>query len=297
MCRVIVAACHRVLRITYHVSRTGREAYEFPILLICETMQSIYVPGTSGLHRLHPLTKLTAAVLVMVITYLVPLSLLPLIIFGGVLVLAQRSGVVGTLLRIALPFVLPVALSVLLIQGLLFPPVDATPLPLGPLTLTYEGPLFAFGIGTRLLVLTSTLLLLLQTTHPADLVGTLNQRGLPRSIGYVLLVSLQIVPDMLARARAILDAQRSRGLDTTGGIRRVRALVPLVGPLVVGALLDVEERAMTIEARAYMAPGPKTYLRQIADTPRQRLVRRLMLLAIGGCVAGRIALVLYIHSQ
>jgi energy-coupling factor transport system permease protein len=186
---------------------------------------------------------------------------------------------------------LPITISLFLIQGLLFPPPGATPLLIGPITLRREGLEFAFLTSTRLLTFTGTLLLLLQTTHPADLVLALTERGLPCSIGYILLVALQIVPDMTARATAILEAQRSRGLETQGGARRVRALVPLVGPLVVGALVDVEERAMALESRAYTATGPKTNLRQLIDSGPQRLARLILLIAILGLIVYRIALI------
>ena len=70
----------------------------------------------------------------------------------------------------------------------------------------------------------------------------------------------------------------------------MRAIVPLVGPLVVGALVDVEERAMALELRAYTAPGPKTSLRQLVDSAGQRVARLLMLLGTVALIAGRIAL-------
>lgn len=253
-------------------------------------MQSIYVPASTPLHQLHPLTKLTAAVLIIASAYLAPGVLSPLALFGGVVALAYLGGVLQGFLRIVLLGLLPITVSLFLIQGILFSPPGATPLALGPLTLTYEGLALAFVVSTRLLTFTATVLLLLRITHPADLTLALTERGLPRSIGYVLLVSLQIVPDMSARATAILEAQRSRGLETQGGFRRVRALFPLVGPLLVGALLDVEERAMAIESRAYMAPGPKTSLRQLIDTPTQRAMRRFMLLALAALVVARLAL-------
>src|SRR5436190_16089417 len=98
---------------------------------------------------------------------------------------------------------------------------------------------------------------------------------------------------MAARTTAILDAQRSRGLETQRGIMKVRAIVPLVGPLIVGALVDVEERAMALESRAYTAPGPKTSLRQLVDTPSQRIVRLFMLLALVALFVGRVALAVW----
>jgi energy-coupling factor transport system permease protein len=251
-------------------------------------MQSIYSPGDSPLHRLHPLTKMAATALIVVAAYLLPGLLSPLALFLVVLLLAYTSGIMGSFLRPVLLGLLPITLSLFLIQGILFPPPGATPLSVGPVTLTREGLAFAFLISTRLLTFTSAILLLLRTTHPADLVFALTERGLPRSIGYILLVTLQIAPDMIGRATAILEAQRSRGLETQGGIRPLRALVPLVGPLVVGALVDVEERAMALESRAYTAPGPKTSLRELVDTTGQRIARWLMLLGIAALIAVRL---------
>jgi energy-coupling factor transport system permease protein len=251
-------------------------------------MRSIYVEGGGFLQALHPLTKIAGAGLLLVATYTLSWIAAPLVICGIVLLLSLAGGVTIRLLRAALLILLPLAFSLLLIQGILFPPARTMPIPLGPVTLWLDGLFFAFRISTRLLALTTTVLLVIMTTHPADLVLALTQRGLPRSIGYILLVSLQLVPDMTARATAILEAQRSRGLETRGMLRRALSLPSLVGPLVVGALVDVEERAMALEARAYTAPGPKTSLRQLIDSPRQRIARLLMLLGMVGLIGWRI---------
>jgi energy-coupling factor transport system permease protein len=252
-------------------------------------MQPIYIERTSPLHALHPLTKIAGAGLLLVATYTLPGQLTPLLIFGVVLALAIVAGVAGTLLRRLLIILLPIMFSLFLIQGILFPPTKTLPIALGPATLWLDGLIFGFLISTRLLALASTVLLMIQTTHPADLVFALTQRGLPNSIGYILLVSLQLVPDMSARASAILETQRSRGLETRGLLRRARALPALVGPLVVGALVDVEERAMALESRAYNRIGPKTSLRQLVDTGRQKLARWVILLLMIALIAWRIA--------
>ena len=251
-------------------------------------MQQTYVPGTSLLHRLHPLTKLVAAILVIVITYLFPWPWLPPVVFALLIAFALLGGVVGSLLSVVWRLVLPITISLFLIQGLLFPPAGATIIAaFGPLHVTREGLLFAYGISARLVILTTTVLLVLKTTHPADLVNALAALGLPRSIGYILLVSLQIVPDISARATAILEAQRSRGLETERGFFRVGALLPLFTPLVVGALADVEERAMALESRAFFATGPRTTLRVLVDTTAQRVARVALLLLLAGLVVLR----------
>jgi energy-coupling factor transport system permease protein len=150
-----------------------------------------------------------------------------------------------------------------------------------------EGLQLAFQLSMRLLTFSAAVLTLLRTTHPADLVTALTERGLPRSVGYILLVSLQIAPDMIARAGAIQDAQRSRGLETGGVFNRLRALPPLVGPLIVGALADTEERAMALESRAFTASGPKTSWRQLRDSGAQRVMRIVLILAVVALIVAR----------
>lgn len=250
----------------------------------------IYHPGTSLLHHLHPLTKLAIVAMLGMTVYLFHTLWLAPLIFALLLLIAHRIQAAGALLRVIAGTLLPLFCSLFLIQGLLFPPIGAQAIAqLGPVRLTDGGLLLTFTTATRLLVLCAGLMLLMFTTHPADLTAALTQIGIPRGIGYIVLVSIQIIPDMLARAQGILDAQQSRGLDVRG-LRRLWALPALVGPLIVGALADVEERAMAIESRAFLAEGPKTDLRRPHDSPRQRGVRWGALTLIGVMVIARCAL-------
>ncbi|MBC8163875.1 MAG: energy-coupling factor transporter transmembrane protein EcfT [Roseiflexaceae bacterium] len=249
----------------------------------------IYLPGSGILHRLHPLTKLAAALLIVVAASMFPSPPLLLGALALLLLLALAAGVARRLLPIMVSMFLPLIASLFLIQGVLFPPANATTLvALGPVRLTIEGLAFAGLIAGRLLVTGIALLLTLLTTHPADLVVGLGSIGLPRSAGYVLLVALQLVPDMVARAGAILEAQQSRGLEVGRGLARLRALPALVGPLLVGALSDVEERAMAIEARGFLSPGPKTSLRTLQDDAVQRAARLLFVLGVVAVVVLRV---------
>jgi energy-coupling factor transport system permease protein len=93
---------------------------------------------------------------------------------------------------------------------------------------------------------------------------------------------------MVERASAIIAAQRARGLDTEGSVgRRLRGIVPIVGPVVLGAIAEVEERTMALEARGFTRPGRRTLLWQPGDTGVERLVRWLLILAIPLLVVAR----------
>ena len=85
---------------------------------------------------------------------------------------------------------------------------------------------------------------------------------------------MRSVPRVIERVREITEAQRARGLDTEGRIwHRVRGLVPLAGPLIFGALTDVEEQTMALEARGFSAPTRRAVIRVLPDTPAQRGLR------------------------
>jgi energy-coupling factor transporter transmembrane protein EcfT len=105
----------------------------------------------------------------------------------------------------------------------------------------------------------------------------------------VIVASLEAVPQAKRRADEVLDAQRCRGLEVGGGIMgRIRALVPLAGPLIVGLVTESEERALALEARGFRPRRARTTLEPIADPPRERWMRRAIWLALVLLIAWRV---------
>jgi len=142
------------------------------------------------------------------------------------------------------------------------------------LDVTQESLSYAFRISTRIAVMVSAFTLFLLTTHPSELMSDLTRRGLPPQFAYVIISTLQILPQMQAKAQTIIAAQRSRGLDTESTfVKRIGALVPLVGPLVFGSLVEVEERAIAIEARGFTSKKLKTSLYEIPDRSLDKSIR------------------------
>jgi len=92
---------------------------------------------------------------------------------------------------------------------------------------------------------------------------------------------------MLERGRAIRDAQRARGLDTEGSARaRLRGVLPLAGPAVLGAIHDVEGRTLALETRGFGRPGPRQVPWAPPDRPIERVARWSLVAAVTLLVAG-----------
>jgi energy-coupling factor transport system permease protein len=188
---------------------------------------------------------------------------------------ALRAGRVRRLAVAALALA-PVAVSSLVINGLL---------PAGG-----GGVAGALAALLRLLGATLPATLLFATTEVADLLGELEARGLSRRAVLVVGTALTAVPRTQARAVEVIEAQRARGLDTEGTWRRrLRGVLPLVGPLVIGGLAEVEERALALETRAFGAPGRRTPLRRLPDSAWQRAGRWLLVASAVAAVAARAA--------
>jgi len=227
----------------------------------------------SPIHRLNPLTKLVLAGFLLVLGLAVPWPGTYVLFIALILPLALAGRILKPFLVALFKLITPFAVPMILIQGLFW--TGGTPvIGEGPLSLKAEGLLFSAASIGRILILASSFLLLSLSTRTDILMRDLVQRGLPNQLLYIVVTSLQILPRLQARARTILDAQRSRGLETEGNLfHRLRAVVPLVGPLLLSSLIDVEERALALEGRAFNRPGPRTSLIEISDTRREALAR------------------------
>jgi energy-coupling factor transport system permease protein len=239
---------------------------------------SMYVARESGLHKLHPLTKGSLTLLLLVAGLLLPGNWISyFLVLFVILPLAQWGKIFRNFTRIVWGISLPFILSVVIIQSLFWG--KGTPIfEFWIIAPKQEGAIFALVSVGRILLVMSGFILFAMTTRPDTLMISLKQVGVPSSFAYIIVTTLQIIPRFQSKAFTILDAQRSRGLETEGNMfTRARAVVPIILPLVLGSLLEVEERAIAIEARGFNSKKEETSLIEIPDTNRQIILRRVFL--------------------
>jgi energy-coupling factor transport system permease protein len=230
-------------------------------------------PAGGGYRGLPPTTKLAIAVAEAVVAFGLRGWTGPMVVLALV---GATAWVTGTGRRLV-PFVLatiPLVASIALVDAFLYPGARDPILVLGPVSPTWTG--LAAGLQATLRVVAFALSVavfsLTTTTH--DLLSDLEGRGVHRRVVFVIGAAVSMVPRMVERAGEIVEAQRARGLDTEGSLwRRARGVLPLAGPMITGALVEVEERTMALEARAFSAPGRRTALRPLADRPGTTLLR------------------------
>jgi energy-coupling factor transport system permease protein len=208
----------------------------------------------------------------------------------AVLAPAASAGILGRLLRTALLLSLPIAISVLVVNLFFYPAGREVLFHLGPIRATAEGLGFALETLARIGAISGSITLFYLTTRTDALVTDLERRGVAPRVAFVANASVQTVPALVERASLITSAQRARGLDTEGSLwKRLRGVVPLAGPVLLGAVAEIEERTMALEARGFTRPGRRTLLWRPADSGAQAVARWLLVAAVPLVLVARAA--------
>jgi energy-coupling factor transport system permease protein len=211
---------------------------------------TLYRPAPTPIHRLHPVTKLAGLVALVVAAFLVdrPLVLAPL--GAGVLVLVAMAGGLPNLRRLRLLFVL-VFVFTLVVWTLFYG---------GVLVPTRAGFLFGLATAIRLDTFLATSVLFLTTTRVEEVAYALGRLGVPYTVGFTLTLAFRLVPVFFDAAASVVEAQRCRGLEFGRGglVVRLRRFVPVIVPVLIGALRRADRVAMALELRGFNSGRPRT---------------------------------------
>ena len=215
---------------------------------------TLYVPARSRLHRLHPVTKVAGLVAFVVAAFVVdhPLVLVPL--SAAVFALLVPAGGLPNVRRLRAMFVLVFVFTLVVwtffYRGVLVP--------------TAEGLVYGLSTAMRLDTFLAAGILFLTITRVEEVAYALGRLGLPYRVGFTLTLAFRLVPVFFDAALAVLQAERCRGLELSRGglIRRLRRFVPVLVPVLIGALRRADRMAMALELRGFNSGRPRTtYLR------------------------------------
>ena len=242
---------------------------------------------TRALDRWNPLTPLAAAVAMVVVAFVGPQPWTPAIVLVLALLVASMSGIGARVLALTMLVVLP-TFALLVLLDAAFPDAGASHERWVP---TMAGAMDALAISLRLGAAIAALGVIVVGVAPRRLTRALAARGLPAWAAYLVIASLEAVPDARRSADDVLDAQRCRGVAVgkgTGFRGRMRALPALAGPLIVSLVTESEERALALDARAFDPGARRTALMPIADSEGERWVRRVIWIALVGAIVWRL---------
>lgn len=195
--------------------------------------------------KLHPYTPFVLVLATAILAFLLPAPIGPLALYGIVILAAVALRMPRTIAVAAL--VTAPLWAFLLLLHVVLPGGD--------------GPAAASAQGARLGAVATASLMLLRSFRPSRFLDAASARGATLGAAYLIVATLDAAPRLRRQAASILEAQRARGLRTGGSpVGRLRALVPLTLPLVLGTLSEVDDRAMALEVRGFGGGEARTPL-------------------------------------
>ena len=121
---------------------------------------------------------------------------------------------------------------------------------------------YASAMTLRFVVLVESFSVFFLTTSPDHLGLALEQSRIPYEFCFAFTTAVRFVPVLAEEAQTIMDAQKARGLELEKGnfLKRIRNYVPILIPLIVGAIRRSLELAEAMESRAFGAKKKRTSL-------------------------------------
>ena len=244
------------------------------------------------LKNLYPLTKFYLAV-----SLLISAFILPNYIYGYLLILicgiiVYFYGKLGIYLKRVFFSLFFLTLIIFAVQGLMIPSNEVME-KFGFITVYKAGIITAAKLTSKISALVSTVTMLTLVSKAKEFTVALEKKGLNSKAAFILLLSLQMIPEMKKQSDVIMDSQRSRGVETEGNVFvRFKALLPVFIPLVLGSIVNTEERAITLEARGFSIGEKRTILNELKETKNDKIVKIILVIFLILCIAWRILWVL-----
>ncbi|MFI9492061.1 energy-coupling factor transporter transmembrane component T family protein [Streptomyces halstedii] len=223
----------------------------------------LYQPGKTFLHRADARAKIAAIIVVLVValttTRIDVLVALTAVVVIGLAVLARITPAsYAKALLLIIPLVLLLTLLQSLVQG---GPALAT---IGGVSLSRAGVLLGLGIGMRLFAMGICFYGFSVTTSPSDIALALHKAGVPYKFAYLTSFAFRFLPLLQDEARTLLTAMAVRGSAESSSrhpLRRGRAIVRMLFPMLAGSMKRSSDIALSMELRGYSLPGPRTFYR------------------------------------
>ena len=231
-----------------------------------------YVNTRSVVHRLDPRTKCAAVILLMAAVIVAKSAYFYILVTVGCFALTLIAElpwamVVRNLRAFIWLFAITFGIHLFFTPG-----TPLTPFPIKGVTITSEGLERGIFFSYRLALLIVSAALFTLTTSPTELTDgiermlkPLRRLGLPvHELAMTMTIALRFIPTLVEEADRLRKAQLARGAHFSGGpVRRARALIPLMLPLLLSAFRRADELAAAMDARCYRGGKGRTHFREL----------------------------------
>ncbi len=256
-----------------------------------------YYPAESFVHKMDPRVK---------ILFTVGFIVLSFVARNALGMIAAAVLMVGLTLLSRVPFkmylktlkpILPVIALTSLINAL-YVSSGTQLFQVWKITVTTGGVLTAVYMSTRILLLIFCSSMLTYTTTPTQLTDAIERLLSPlkliridvHSLAMMMTIALRFIPTLIEETEKIMSAQKARGanLESGGLTSRIRALIPVLIPLLISSFRRASELADAMECRCYHGGEGRTRMISYKIGGRDVFVLLTLTLFFGGVIVANV---------
>ncbi|MBQ8308741.1 MAG: energy-coupling factor transporter transmembrane protein EcfT [Clostridia bacterium] len=257
-----------------------------------------YYPANSFVHKCDPRTKILFLIAYIVAVFLAQ-NFYALGACAAVFILiAAFSGVkISSLLRSVKAITFLLVFTALL--NLFFHSGETVLVQWWIITITQEAVYFTIFLAVRLFLLVLSSAILTLTTTPVALTDGIESLLKPlkwirfpvHELALIMSIALRFIPILTDETGRIMNAQKARGADfETGGlVKRVKAIIPILIPLIISAFRRADELGDAMDARCYSGSKVRTKYKKLTFSWRDLLA----FFVVGALIAGIVLLRIY----
>lgn len=166
------------------------------------------------------------------------------------------------------------------------------------ITITKEAVYFTLFLAARLFLLVLSSSVLTLTTTPVALTDGIESLLKPlklirfpvHELALIMSIALRFIPILTEETSRIMNAQKARGADfETGSLfKRVKAIVPILIPLLISAFRRADELGDAMDARCYSGSKVRTKYKKLTFGWRDVMAFLLLAALIAGIILLRI---------
>lgn len=260
-----------------------------------------YYPVDSFVHRLDPRFKLLALIAFIVLLFVAnnfyALGACAVILI--ITVIVSRVPV-GSVLRSIKGIIFILVFTGVL--NIFFHSGETVYWQWGILKVTLEGIIFTVFLMFRLFFLVMASSILTLTTTPVALTDGIESLLKPltfikfpvHELALIMSIALRFIPTLIDETNRIISAQKARGADFESGniFKRIRAMVPILIPLLISAFRRAEELGDAMDARCYSGSKNRTKYKKLRFGWRDLVA----FLFIGALIAGVVLFNIYCYN-
>ena len=231
-----------------------------------------FYPTQSFVHRLDPRIKLLALIALIVLLFVANnfYSLFAVALVICVAIAAARVPF-GRVLRSVKGILVILVFTAVL--NLFFHGGEVVYVEWWIIKITREGIIFTVFFILRLFFLVMASSVLTLTTTPVSLTDGIESLLKPlkyikfpvHELALIMSIALRFIPTLIDETNRIISAQKARGADFESGniFKRIKAIVPILIPLLISAFRRADELGDAMDARCYSGSKNRTKFKKL----------------------------------